>query len=211
MKTILQYRKVIEMAKLSKLESELFSKYFDDGLLDIFIGLAVALIGVLWIIELVALGAMVPVLLMPFWNPLRQRIIEPRSGVIAFKVERKAATKSAFTKWLLFGLVLLITEIAILVIPATDGLLDSSLVTLLIPALPAMLIAIPLTLVAIYFKIGRFSFYGTIAVFFGLLATYDIGMEPGHTLLLTGVFILLFGTLRFLIFVRDHKPDEIRE
>lgn len=196
------------MAKLPKLEQRLFTEYFDDGLLDLFIGTGIALIGFMWLLELVALGAVIPVLLAPFWKIARQKVVEPRAGVISFRTERNTENKSVFTKWALFGLVILITEIVLLVAPGSKGIRSSELLASIIPALPAVLIALPLTLVAFFLKLGRFAFYGTLAVIFGMLATYDLGLEPGHTLLLTGLAIFLSGLMVLHRFLKDHPMDD---
>jgi len=198
----------IIMTKLSKLEQRLFTEYFDDGLLDLFVGTGIALIGFMWILELVALGAIVPVLLAPFWKIARQKIVEPRAGVISFRAERKAENKSVFTRWALFGLVILITEIVLLEAPGSKGIRNSDLLASMIPALPAILIALPLTLVAFFLKLSRFAFYGTLAVIFGMLATYDLGLEPGHTLLLTGLVIFLLGLMVVHRFLNEHPMDD---
>ncbi|MCP4271761.1 MAG: hypothetical protein GY781_07310, partial [Gammaproteobacteria bacterium] len=58
---------------------------------------------------------------------------------------------------------------------------------------------------------GRFSFYGTLAVIFGFLATYDLGLEPGHTLLFTGVAILLIGYIHFFTFMRENQVHDAND
>ncbi len=51
----------------------------------------------------------------------------------------------------------------------------------------------------------------SLAVIFGLLATYEIGLEPGHTLLFTGIAVLLIGYSHFFMFLRNNQLDNANE
>ncbi|NVJ69975.1 MAG: hypothetical protein HWE08_06460, partial [Alphaproteobacteria bacterium] len=61
------------MTHLSKMEGLLTRQFFDDGLLDMFVGVGLALIGIAWLSGLLALGAIVPAVMMQYWKPLRQK------------------------------------------------------------------------------------------------------------------------------------------
>lgn len=193
------------MANMSQLENRLFKHYFDDGLLDMFIGVGLALLGAAWLCEMVALGAIVPVVLMPLWKPLRERLVESRAGSIKFKAERQVQNKASFTKWMLFGIVILASEVFIIFVVDRETFLDSDWFIQLVPGLPSILIAAPLVVVALYLGIGRLCFYGVLSAGFGLLVMIDTAIEPGHAILLTGVSTLLVGSLVFFQFIRKSQ------
>ena len=70
------------------LEGRLFRRYWDDGLLDLLVGVGVLLIGIGWVCDQVALAAFTPALLVPLWRPLRARLVEPRLGAVEFADKR---------------------------------------------------------------------------------------------------------------------------
>jgi len=181
------------MASTSKLENHLTKQYFGDGLLDVFVGVGLALIGLSWLFEVIALSAIVPAVMMPLWKPLRQKLMEPRTGFVEFGTKKKRKEKEALAKWLVFGVVLLLTEVSVLFFFDRQTLMGSDLLTTVVPGMPSVLIAIPLAALAFYPGIGRFAFYGFLSIFFGALAMLDIAVEPGHAIFLTGLSITLVG------------------
>ena len=68
------------------MEARLFRTFWDDGQIDLFFGGAILGIGAFWDLELIPLGAVVPVVLAVLWSPLRRAIIEPRAGRAEFSV-----------------------------------------------------------------------------------------------------------------------------
>jgi hypothetical protein len=67
-------------------EARLFRTFWDDGQIDLFFGGAILGIGAFWDLDLIPLGAVVPVVLAVLWSPLRRAIIEPRAGRAEFSV-----------------------------------------------------------------------------------------------------------------------------
>lgn len=195
------------MTHLSKMEGLLTRQFFDDGLLDMFVGVGLALIGIAWLSGLLALGAIVPAVMMPFWKPLRQKLAEPHIGTVDFSDSHKNKGKEALTKWVAFGIVVLVVEVSALFAFNRVSLSSLDFLKDLVPALPSVLIAIPLTATALYLKIGRFALYGTLSVFFGFILLVDTGinLEPGHAILFTGVCTALIGFGAFRHFLQNAR------
>jgi hypothetical protein len=67
---------------MNLLERKVFQSYWDDGLLDLFAAIGIFLIGVSWLRDFPVGAVFVPALLVPFWNPVRRKVIEPRLGLV---------------------------------------------------------------------------------------------------------------------------------
>ena len=74
-------------------ENRIFQSYWEDGLVDVFLGLGLALMGVAWIAGLVPIAATVPVVLMPLWMAARKLITLPRAGYVSLSAERRSKTQ----------------------------------------------------------------------------------------------------------------------
>ncbi len=188
------------------LESRLYRAYWNDGLLDIFAGLGVAAIGVFWAVDLIALGAVVPVLLIPFWEPLRRSIVEPRAGLVEFSDRRTKRMRGGLLVSAWIGVALLIAFIALNFLSVRGG----HAMAWVAPGVPALLLALLAALVALLLGLSRFFAYAAVLCLAGLTVGL-LDTRPEIAMLVGGLVILLNGVrllARFLrIAVEDGEAD----
>ena len=55
------------------LEERMFARYWGDGALELLSGVGLLLIGIGWLVDQVALAAVVPAVLVPLYQPVRAR------------------------------------------------------------------------------------------------------------------------------------------
>ncbi len=93
---------------LEQIEKQAYHSIWEDGLIDVFVGLALVLIGFFWISQDSGYGALVAPILVPFWTVARKRISEPRRGVVNLSAERMAKENKKLAGLMLFGVATLI-------------------------------------------------------------------------------------------------------
>jgi len=188
----------------------LHAAYWQDGLLDLLIGLALVLIGLAWLADLVALGAVVPGILLPFWHVGRKRLVEPRLGYVKLDATRRAQWTRGQLALITLGLGLLLVTTGgfFFFVGRPEG--PGSWESALIPALPAGLVGLGGIVAALLFQFPRLALYGVAAGLFGL-ATAAIQGEPGWSLFLCGGVPLGVGFVRLRRFVRTFPilPQEM--
>ena len=182
-------------------ERGMYRASFDDGLLDLFSGLGLALVGLAWLFDLVALGAVAPALLLPFWPLARRRITEPRTGFARFREERVALERKKH-----LGLVAtccLFLAAAVGGWFAVRGVIRASAAHL-VAGLPAFLLAIGAVLAGVILGLGRFGFYAFLLLCAGAFVIRE-DLDPGWSILGGGVAILLCGLGLLARFVATHR------
>ncbi len=183
---------------VDQLERRLFRQYWDDGLLDVFSGVGVIGIGICWAVDLVALGAIVPAMLMPFWKPLRRALVEPRAGLVEFSDERAARSRRLLRDSVWLG-VFLLGAFVVLYVRTRSG--PGDLLPLIAPAIPALLLGLLAAVAGLALGLPRFLLYAVLLGACGLgVAVTDsrpeIAMIAGGILLCSGGAWLLTRFLR---------------
>lgn len=181
------------------LELGIYRYYWDDGLLDLFAGVGVGVIGLSWAYHLIPLGAIVPALLIPLWKPVRQALIEPMAGRVEFSDSRVERVRhwgvSAF--WLgivTFGLGVAIYSLVVAgSVPAPSRY---------IAGLPAFLLALLAVIAAFGLGLRRFLFYALVLVIGGLVVV-SFGLEPEAAMITGGLVAALGGVRRLHRFLRS--------
>jgi hypothetical protein len=198
---------IVDMGNRS-LESELYTGRFDDGLLDLCIGIGLLTIGFAWLAGHVALAGAVPALLIPVWLGLRKRITEPRAGRVEFSKERQRTERTGLLGTLGVGVGALVAVLAAGVW-LRGGALDSGAWVALAPLIPALLVAVGLVVVSVLTGARRFLVYAAALVGLAALVTWR-GGDPGLSLSLAGGLLCLWAGGIVARFVRAH-PDLERE
>ena len=171
------------------LESRLFRQYWDDGLIDLLGGVGVAGIGLCWVLDVVAIGAVVPAVLAPLWKPLHRWLVEPRAGLVEFSDLRTGQIRRLGAAGLWLGLTLLAVFAAVsLFAPSERG----ATLQLLTPGLPAFLLGLLAALVGLGLGLPRFLAYA------GLLAVCGVAValtdaEPGVAMIAGGLLMAVNG------------------
>ncbi len=198
-----------EKLDLHRLEASLYRSFWQDGLLDVFIGTGVLLIGFAWLAALVPLGAVVPAVLMPFWPIARKRLITPRAGYVRFsdartRHERKQLRMLVGIGTGVFVLSLLGGIYAYFRVAASAS---DAFLAMLVPALPNVLLALLLALGSLLFAIWRYLLYAILFVLVGVVGLM-MGMHPGWQLVGAGALTLLAGLALLTHFLLHHPLPE---
>jgi hypothetical protein len=142
------------------LEGRLFRRYWDDGLLDLLVGIGVLVIGIGWVCDQVALAAVTPALLVPLWGPLRARLVEPRLGAVAFADKRVRRQRRHALGLVAGGVVAFLIAVAFVLRGAGDGAAPGPWIA----AMPPLLMALPAAVVGASLGLGRFFVYAGVLV-----------------------------------------------
>jgi hypothetical protein len=187
----------------TSLERSIYRRYWDDGLLDMFAAIGVALIGLSWMHGYAAAGAIVPALLVPLWQPFRQRFVEPRLGVVEFSDSRERQNRKRIKLLVYLGIIALIAALELYfhreLLPAVPG-------SRLIAALPAAMLAILAAITALLIASARFLVYSAILLVAGLIGA-SLGWSPGAIMATAGAIMLVIAAAVFATFLRANPVD----
>lgn len=182
---------------LETAERRAFQSFWNDGLLDLMMGLVILVMGLAWWQDVAVMGAIFPAACVAMWHPLRRRLVEPRMGFVEFSGPRELKNRS-----FRFGLAGFFAGTMVL------GLLGYALwnggvmprPAEWIAGFPLLLLAIPSIFFALFTRCRRFLWYA----FLMLLAAVELVMqelEPHAGLIASGAIITVSGVVllaRFL-------------
>jgi len=190
---------------VDQLERRLFQQYWDDGLLDVFAGVGVIGIGACWAVGLVALGAVVPAMLLPFWAPARRTLVEPRAGLVEFSDERAGRNRRMLRSSLWLGVIMLAAFVVVYLQARSN---PGALLPLVVPAVPAILLGLLAVIAGLFLGLPRFLVYAVLLVTAGLgVAVTD--SPPEAAMIAGGLLVLASGAWRLGRFLRlDPEPSE---
>lgn len=182
------------MTVAAGMEERLFRSEFASGLLELFVGVELVLIGFAWFADLVALGAVAPAMIVPLWLAVRRRFIAPRVGQVRFRPDRELKNRKAMLRLVILGFMTMLLGIVVFV-AQRDG--DTPIIARdLIAGLPAFLLALGALVAGGAFGLTRLFWYiplllaGGVAV---LVTDIDIGwslLAPGGLIALVGGVLL---------------------
>jgi len=199
--------KAASTSSLDQIERQAYQAIWEDGLIDIFVGLALFLIGVFWVSQDSAYGSFVAPILVPFWTVARKRISEPRMGVVNFSTERVASDNKKLLSLFLFGVMTLVIGVAWYFVGQQGGFFAALRGTNIIAGLPAALLAFPATIVAFAFGLRRFFVYAAVLLISALPVIFlDLG--PGWAFVPSGVCCMAMGGGLLVRFVRKYPLDK---
>ena len=187
------------IANLS-VEPKMIRTFWRDGLVDILLGLGLLLIGIAWQVDLVVLGAIAPALLIPLWQPIRNKFIEPKLGYVDFTQEREQKNQRFLIGMAIGGVFTLSLGVALYFFArqvAPTGIQW-------IAALPALLLAAPVFAIGVILKSARFFAYAGVFMLAGFTVAATQG-RPGIGLLVPGIIILLWGVTLMVRFFKSVK------
>ena len=184
------------------LEEKLYRSRWEDGLLDVFIGLALLAIGISWLNHQMLAGAITPALLTACWPAARKRLVIPRMGAVTFGTKRRGRETSMLRTLALAGVAVFILGTLTYFFVARSGA-QRDWQTVLIPALPGVLLAVPAFFAAQALGIQRFHLYGA-ALLVGCALLVVFETNPGVPMALGGMVALASGTYLLLRFIRTH-------
>jgi hypothetical protein len=189
----------------SSLENEIYTGRFDDGLLDLCVGVGLLGAGLAWLSEHFALVAAMPAVLIPLWIALRRQITEPRLGRVDFAPDRREAERVRLAAAAALGVGAFTGIVAW--VRRAGGAPES--LAALAPLVPAVLLSLGLLIVSAILGAGRFLAYALALAALAALTTWLDG-EPWLYLLLGGALLSLWAASVFARFLATH-PNLERE
>jgi len=187
----------------TSLEHRIYRHYWDDGLLDLFAALGVLLIGVAWMHGYGVAGVIVPAMLAPLWQPVRERFVEPRLGFVEFSDARERQNRKRLTLVVYLGVIALI---AALELYFHRELLAANPGVRLVAGLPAMLLAIRAAMTALLIASARFLVYSAVLLVAGAAGAW-LGWSPGAIMAVSGAVLLVIATAVLTMFLRANPVD----
>lgn len=188
---------------LEQIEKQAYHTIWEDGLIDIFAGLSLFLIGVLWLTQDSGYGAVVAPILVPFWTVARNRISKPRRGVVNLSAERMAKENKKLAGLMLFGVATLIIGVVWYVMGRSGGASPANWASHIVAGLPATLLAIPAIIVAFAYGLNRILIYAA-ALLVSAVAVVLLDLRPGWGLIPGGIVGLVVGGTILSHFVRKY-------
>jgi hypothetical protein len=189
---------------MNLLERKVFQSYWDDGLLDLFAAIGIFLIGVSWLRDFPVGAVFVPALLVPFWNPVRRKVIEPRLGLVEFTEARERRNQRLLKLVMYIGIAVLILAIELYFV--RDSLPVEPTVAL-IAGLPAFLLAVLAIITAALIGSARFVAYALILVTTGVGGAL-LDWVPGKILAVVGGIMFVIAGCLLIQFIRANPPGE---
>ena len=182
---------------LRQLEKKAFTSYFQDGLIDLFVGFSFILYGVLMLLDSHAfIGlAFLPIILI--W-PMKKQFTVPRMGLVRFSQKRYVKISKTALVSLIFGMAVFVLA---LFLSTHQSLADYRLFLLgfcisFLPLIGALLTGI-----------FRYLFYAPLLSLTFILERYLPGSYPWNFLVL-GTLMMLIGIVLFYRFLRQYPMPE---
>jgi len=189
---------------LEDLESEAYQESFSDGLMDLAVGLALAVIGAIWLWFEGQAGLAGAVGALVAWAlvPIRRRVVEPRLGYVRWTAPRLKWERSQLKLLFWLGTVALLSGIAL---AQAMGDADRAAVSdrNFVAGLPAILLAVGAFVLAATSGFRRLWFYGVALIGAGVV-TIIIEAGPGGSLFTAGTAIGAFSVALLVRFLRAH-------
>lgn len=194
--------------QLAEFESKAYQSLWNDGLVDLCLGIGILTLAASWITHHAVFGAILPALMVPLWHAARRVITEPRAGYVELNAERTGQLRLNHAVLAGLGVVALMMGIGLYLLVTRSQGAGLDLSWSFIPALPALLLSIATFVVAVLYKVPRFYFYGAVLLLSGLLGGL-IGLRPGWHFVVPGLTITGFGTVLLISFLRRNpsRPE----
>lgn len=189
--------------ELSALEDRAYKATWDDGILDLILGVGLVMLGVLFRTDLAGLaGVFVAVLLMPVWGIAKKFITIPRLGYVEFSEDRKKRERGWGRRLATLGVATLAVAVGLYAVSTSTVDFREALIDLRIGyVLFGFLIALGMATAGFMIGLPRLGAYAAVT----LAATgigYFTGMALEDYLLAAGIVVSVWGAVilrRFLV------------
>ncbi len=175
----------------SSLEARVYQAYWQDGSLDIAVGVAALFMGMAWLAGMVWLGAVVPAVLIPVWAAFRKRVVEPRLGEVRFQTTRRRRVRHGLLLLVVVGLAVFALAMAGWIVARQQGG-SADWLRAASPALPGTLLGIGGILAALMFGLGRLAVYGGVFIAAAIGVAWQ-DADPAWAFLAGGVIAMVRG------------------
>ena len=172
---------------LAELEDATYVARFDDGLLDLFIGVSLLWIGSawLWFEDLAPFAGILPAVLAAPFSTWRGRFLRDRGGHVRFSQARRGWERRNLAVFLGVGVA---AAVLVLVLVTGGGEPGRDAAQWFAPGVLALVVAALVGLLAAVSRLPRLAWYTALLVVTGIGAA-ALGTNPGVPLLLAGAVI----------------------
>ncbi len=194
---------------LEQLETTAYRESYSDGVVDLFAGLSLIWIGACWLwFEAIApFAVLLPAVLAPALAPIRRRLTESRAGYVRWAEPRRTWERRQLTGLAALGVGALVAVGGLIAYRMLDGgAIDGGDFA---AAVPAVLVAIPVVVLAVVTGLRRLWAYAFVLVATAA-ATVAANQNPGWALLVGGIAMLLTGLALFAGFLRTTPAGDER-
>ncbi|MHA1544383.1 MAG: hypothetical protein ACTSU8_04545 [Alphaproteobacteria bacterium] len=189
------------MTTLEKAEKFAAKTLTEDGLIDIFAGIGMIMIGYFWLVDNTALSAIMPFALISLWKVVRQKVSEPRIGRVTPAKEKKSDIKTGRIVLLIILLTLAVGVISWALGGAGD--IQGTGYYPLFAAGPSLLIATFAFFHGRHYRCPRFYGYATWLVAAAGITIW-LGEGPAKAVMIGGIPFLLVGFVYFFKFLSTY-------
>ena len=193
---------------LDDLESEVYQDSFADGMVDLFVGLGLAVVGItwLWFESIAGLAGVFGATIAWGLAPIRSRVVGRRTGYVRWTVPRLRWERNQLLLLLGLGSLALLLGVALALSVARGEPVNGEERTI-VAGLPAALLAIGFIVLAATTGFKRLWAY--VAVLLSSAAvTVLLDAGPGGALLAAGGAIVVVGIVLLSRFLQAHPVRE---
>ncbi len=189
-------------ADLEAIEREAYRSSYSDGIIDVFVGLSLLVIGAIWVWaeDYGGLAGILPAVMTPSLIPLRKKIVEARGGYVKWSPPRRRWERRNLLGAIGAGVATFLLGIAAYLM-AEGAAPGRDLVYEAAPGLLAFILAVMAIIIGMIMEHWRFFGYAGVLVAGGVVAVvYDT--NPGLPLLLAGIAVTVVGAAMLVRYLR---------
>jgi hypothetical protein len=196
--------------RLKEIERKAYTSYYNDGLLEIFLGGAILFIGIALSLDAAYLFGIVPAIVFASWAGAKRMITVPRIGHVKFgpqRLSRMAKEKRFFTIY--FSITVVAGFVVFLLVTLRTA--EARRIFGAYPLAPIGIIgAIALAFLAYWKQIQRIYLYAVLlpAALFG---APHFGIKEPHYMIGLGSVILAAGIVLLIRFLRTYSRSPMGE
>ncbi|MCB9458028.1 MAG: hypothetical protein H6670_00155 [Anaerolineaceae bacterium] len=192
------------LLKTNGLEQKLYTAYHQDGLLDLIVGIIIALFGLVILADQPAFVGMIGIPAV-FYIPLKQRISQPRMGYIRFESKEKQTFK--LTLSVLLGVLVLVALAGLFIVG--NGMPDSFRTILRenMRLIFSGFLGVSLLAAALFLNNRRFYVYAVVGVLL-IWASMLVPFHLGIAVTALAAILVLTGLYLVIQFIRRYPLDE---
>ncbi len=186
---------------LSKIEKQTYLAFHQDGLLDLFAGLIIIILGGLMYGGMMQFAGL-PGIILLLYLPMKQKVTFPRISYINYAPSQKA-------RLTILSIVSIIVGLAVLGTNITNYFSFGSVLIEYMILLTGIALGGIIAAGAYLVKVKRYYIYALIVALGFALANFSVGYLP-HLLLLIGLIMASVGIILLIAFLKNN-PRQILE
>ena len=197
------------MIDLKELERKAYTSYYNDGLLEIFLGGTILLMGVAILFDVAYLFGIIPVLAMASWAGAKRALTVPRIGMVRFGPDRQLRIRKEKLFFTVYFSITVAAGIVVFII-VSRSMDTARRIFGGYPLAPIGVIgALALIFLGYWKQIRRFHLYALLALA-AVFGAPHLGVEPPHYMMGLGIAILAIGVALLVRFLAAYPSPKRR-